>query len=45
MARCISMERITYILENKLGVYERIWKPFNDFIVKDDIGEFVQDRI
>ena len=32
MAQCMSMERITYTLKNKLGVYEEIWKSFNDFI-------------
>lgn len=42
MAQCMSIERITYILENKLGVYEGIWKPFSDFIKKEDIAELLQ---
>ena len=31
----MSMERITYILKDRIGVYEGVWKPFNDFIKKN----------
>lgn len=44
MAQCMSLERITYILKNKLEVYEEIWKPFSDFIKKGDIGKLLQER-
>ena len=35
----MSMERITYILKDRIGVYEGVWKPFNDFIKKIGIQQ------
>ncbi len=42
MAQYMSMERITYILKNKLDVYKGIWKPFKDFINNEDIAELLR---
>lgn len=44
MAQCMSMERITYILKNKLDVYEGIWRPFKDFMNHRDIGALLQEE-
>lgn len=38
MVRCMSLEKITNMLKNKLYIYEEIWKPFTDFIENGALG-------